>query len=379
MRIGIDVRYLSHGLIGGVRNYVAQFVPAVIEQAPGDQFFLYADTKRDFELDLAKLPGNVTLRVLPYRSPLSSAWLDFVALRRAMAADRLDLAHFPANYGYGPRGAKTVITLHDALNVMPLVTMLKGKGSRRTPKYLALSVYLHTCSVSAVRHAARLLTVSNIAKQDIVRFCNYPSTRIDAVPHAPPPGMQRVTDPVTLDDTRHRLGLPARFILADGLKNPAVIVRAWRRLPSEFRAERKIVFFARHEPLPVVHEAAMAGDACLLRRPSRADLWALFSMADVFVFPSWYEGFGIPILEAMVCGAPVIASDRYSIPEVVGNAALLADAEDDATFAKHLAAVLGSPSEAARLRALGQARASEFSWPRSAAAILHTYREALAA
>jgi glycosyltransferase involved in cell wall biosynthesis len=158
------------------------------------------------------------------------------------------------------------------------------------------------------------------------------------------------------------------------LKNPAVLVRAWHRLPPALREARQLVFFARRpDVLPIIHEAVRAGDAQLLIRPSRKDLIALFSMADAFVFPSWIEGFGIPLLEAMACGAPIVASDRGAIPEVVGDAGLLADAEDDALLARHLAAVLGSPEVAERLRERGYARVREFSWRNTARQILDSY------
>ena len=104
------------------------------------------------------------------------------------------------------------------------------------------------------------------------------------------------------------------------------------------------------------------------------DLIALYSMAEAFAFPSWIEGFGIPLLEAMICGAPVIASDRGAIPEVVGDAGLLADAEDAAAFARHLSVVLGAPEQAQRLRARGFARAAQFSWPITAQQILRAYQ-----
>jgi glycosyltransferase involved in cell wall biosynthesis len=186
--------------------------------------------------------------------------------------------------------------------------------------------------------------------------------------------MRREQDPAALQDVRARYRLPQRFVLADALKNPATLVRAWRLLPEELRSSHKIVFFTRRpEVLAIVPEAVGQGQALLLQRPPRADLIALYSMADAFVFPSWFEGFGLPVLEAMTCGAPVIASDRYSIPEVCGGAALLADAEDEVAFAKHLQAVLGCPAEAERLRGLGFARAADFSWHKSAQMILDAY------
>ena len=109
MRVGIDVRYLSHGLLGGVHTYVASLVPALLRAAPDDAFYLYADEKAPFELEA--LPDNAQLRLLPYGSPLSSVAND-LRLRDWMARDAVDVAHFPANYGFGPAGARTLHCRH---------------------------------------------------------------------------------------------------------------------------------------------------------------------------------------------------------------------------------------------------------------------------
>jgi glycosyltransferase involved in cell wall biosynthesis len=379
MRIGIDVRYLSHGIVGGVNTYVRQFVPALAELAAQErhQIFLYADTKCPFELNMDSLPGNVTARFMTYQSAASSVMIDWT-MQRKMAQDRVDIAHFPANYGVGPSGARNVITLHDSLTLLPLRELLTGTGSKHSLKGDLMTIYFQLISKTTARRADLLLTVSEHARMDIAQRGGFDPNKIVAVPHAPGPDMRRIEDACVLEDVRKRHHLPPRFVLADGLKNPAVLVRAWRRLPADLKGDRKIVFFSRRpDVLPIIPEAVDQGDALLLQRPPREDLIALYSMADAFVFPSWFEGFGLPVIEAMVCGAPVIASDRYSIPEVCGGAALLADAEDDATFAQHLTAVLGSPQEAQRLRSLGYARASEFSWRKSAQKILHAYASTL--
>jgi glycosyltransferase involved in cell wall biosynthesis len=369
MRIGIDVRYLSHGLVGGVHTYIAHFVPALIELAADHQIYLYADTKRPFEL--CDLPGHVTLRLLPWRGPLSSVNNDLFK-RRQMVHDHLDIMHYPANYGFGPPGARTVITLHDSINILPLREIVRGHA--KNLRTIAMMSYLHFLTCASVRCADLLLTVSAHAGREIARHSAFDPQKIVPVPHAPTPDLRRIEDMDALADVRHRHNLARPFVLADALKNPAVLVRAWRRLPAELRDSREIVFFSRRpDPLPIVQEAVATGYARLLVRPSREDLIALYSMAEVFVFPSWIEGFGIPLLEAMICGAPVIASDRGAIPEVVGDAALLADAEDDATLARHIALVLGAPSEAARLRERGFARAAQFSWRNTARRILESY------
>ncbi|MCU0492445.1 MAG: glycosyltransferase family 4 protein [Chloroflexaceae bacterium] len=375
MRIGIDVRYLSHGLVGGVHTYIKHVVPALCSLVAEHTVVLYADTKCPFELH--NLPANVTVRLLPWRNAASSVGLDVWGLRQAMEQDGIEVAHFPANYGFGPRNGRTVVTLHDAMTLMPLSHVFRSKGTRQTPRVAAMTLYLHLCSHAALRGAYMLLTVSEHAKRDILRYCRFRPERIVPVPHAPTPDLRRVSDTTTLADVRQRYSLEKPFVLADGLKNPAAVVRAWRRLPASLRSSHQIVFFSRREPLPIVAEAVHEGIARLLLRPSREDLIALYSMAKAFVFPSWLEGFGIPLLEAMTCGAPVICADNSALPEVASTAALYANAEDDAQIARHLESVLSDPAQAQQLRELGFARAAQFSWASSARQILAVYQQAL--
>ncbi len=117
MRIGIDVRYLSHGLVGGVHTYIRCFVPPLIRLAAEHQIILYADTKHPLELQ--NMPNHVTVRYLAWHNPLSSLYNDLF-MKHQMSQDRLDLIHFPANYGLVHTNVATVITLHDAINILPL-------------------------------------------------------------------------------------------------------------------------------------------------------------------------------------------------------------------------------------------------------------------
>ena len=158
----------------------APWVAALVEIARDHQLVLYADTKRPFEL--ADLPPGVELRLLPWQGALSSVYHD-LCMRRVMALDRLDIVHFPGNYGFGPRGVRTVVTLHDALNIWPLSEILVRsvlRGQTKTLRTAAMTAYLHFCSTAAVRRSDLILTVSEHARQEIARYARISSRKIVA-------------------------------------------------------------------------------------------------------------------------------------------------------------------------------------------------------
>jgi glycosyltransferase involved in cell wall biosynthesis len=372
MRIGLDVRYLSHGLVGGVHTYLENLLPALLSVATDHQFFLYADAKEPFECD--DLPGHAVLRLLPYRSPLSSVYNDFT-MARQMARDQVDVVHFLASYGFGPSGARTVVTLQDEINILPMSEIVRGHP--KDAGTIAKMTYLHFCTKAALRRADLVITVSEYSKRQIRRHSALEANRIVPIPHACPRDIRRIESAEQLAEVRQRLNLKRAFVLAEAFKNPGALLRAWRRLPVGLRENHEIVFFSRSAQVaPAVHEAVTAGYARLLVRPARYDLSALYSTAEAFVFPSWIEGFGIPLLEAMTCGAPIIASDRGAIPEVVGDAAMIIDAEDDEALANHLSLLLAQPEERLRWRAIGFARAAQFQWRAIAEQVLDCYHRA---
>lgn len=362
MRIGVDARYLSHALVGGVHTYVTRLLPGLIEAGGPERFVIYADAKAAFEF--APPPG-VVVRELPWRHATSSIANDWLRLRRWMARDGVNVAFFPANHGFGPRGAATVITLHDALNLNPLRRTLLGRGSAASLRSRATDVYLKLVTELGVRRATRLITMSGFSKDAIVAASGRAADDVTVVHHGAPPKV-----PLSAADVAQQvgaLGIAPPFLLADGLKNPAVVLRAAARLAAAGGPAPRLVFFARHaRVLPELSEAAGSGRVTLLIRPSAEALAALYSAAAVFVFPSWVEGFGIPLLEAMSYGAPIVASNRGSIPEIAGEAAMLVDADDDAALAQALHRVLAEPAEAHRLRSAGAARVVGFTWRRSA-------------
>jgi glycosyltransferase involved in cell wall biosynthesis len=373
MRIGIDARYLSHGLAGGVHTYVRELVRAIVGLDTADTFILYADAKQGFELQ--GLGPRVSVRVLPWRS-LWSTVVNDLRFARIVAADGVEVVHFPANYGVGPTSAATVLTLHDALNLAPLRDAFSSHGSHQTVRSRATSAYLRWWTWRSVGRADLVLTVSEYSRAEILRITGFTEDRVVAVPHGAPSRPQ----PTDAAEVRRELGLDTPFVLADALKNPDVLIRAWTTLPDALRNGRTLVFFARHERLlPSVNRARQTGLARLVIRPSASQLAALYSSADAFVFPSWIEGFGLPALEAMTYGAPLICSTRGSLPEVVGDAGRLVDPDDEQALAQALTAVLAQAGEAERLRTRGFERARQFTWQRTAAGVLDGYQRAIRA
>ena len=373
MKIGLDARYLSHGLIGGVRTYVYHLAHELPALADGDEFFYYVDQKAAFELQ--RLPSNVSVRTLPWTSAWSSVAND-IRIRRWMERDRIDVAHFPANYG--PRGAYgLVVTVHDALNLFRISEHLRGFGKR--PRQVAMIAYLGRQTRRALRDADCIVTISEHARGELMRMSRCPGGRITAIHEAAGEEFRESRDPVALEGARKRLLRRSRTILADGIKNPAVLVEAFNAMPDAERADTELLFFSREpSPRPAVAAALANPNVRFLPRPATEDLVALMNLATVFVFPSWYEGFGLPLVEAMSCGAPVIASSRGSIPEVLGGAGLLFDLERPDGLARHLRAVLESESLRQALRSRSLSRSQDFLWPTTAARTLDVYRRAAA-
>ena len=372
MRIGIDARYLSHGLVGGVHTYVASFLSALLQISREHELFLYADTKCPFEIQ--DLPPNVTLRLIPYGNAMRSLANDAL-LGRIMERDQLAVVHFPANVGIGPRNVRTILTLHDEINIMPWMDIIRGHP--KDGRTIGLMTYLHWLSSLSVRRAARIVTVSDYARNQIVHYGKLPPERVVTIHSAPPPGVRRIDDHDAWLALKSRYEISRPYILADALKNPDALVRAWMRLDTTLTERFQIVFFGRRPDVSeAVHHAVTAGYAQFLVRPGWDELMVLYSNAQAFVFPSWIEGFGLPVLEAMTCGAPVIASDRGSIPEVAGDAALICDAEDDNMLAGYIQSILTDAGRREHLRRLGYRRAAQFSWGETARRLLDCYIDA---
>ncbi|MBX5451379.1 glycosyltransferase family 4 protein [Thermogemmatispora sp.] len=307
-------------------------------------------------------------------------WEQITSPRAARHHD-VDLLHIP--YFAPPLRAAmpVVVTVHD---VIPWHIPIYRAGAK-IEAYMRLIEY-------AVRRATLIITVSEHAKRDIIDTLKLPAERIRVIYEAAGEEYQPVRDPEQLARARARYGLAEdqRYVFylggLDVRKNVPQLVRAFARVyqrlgepdlrllisgdPDRQRGPR----FS--DPRPLAAELGIA-DKVIVRFVHDEDKAALYSGAGLFVFPSLYEGFGLDPLEAMACGAPVVCSNRTSLPEVVGDAALCVDPTDLDALTDAMYAVLSDMKLEADLRARSLRRATQFSWQRTASETLAAYEAAL--
>lgn len=272
-------------------------------------------------------------------------------------------------------GDRTSATFYD---VIPLVQPERYLGDP-----VLRAHYLR--KIDEFRRAGLLLAISEFSRQQGIAHLGLDPERIINIAAGVEPEFHPGTwAPEVLAELRSRLGIPGGFILFagsyDARKNQAGLVQAWAALPPALRADRQLVLVGggtdtHYQNLYRLAQASGLPEQAVVctGRISDADLILLYNHCDLFVFPSLMEGYGLPVLEAMACGAPTIAADNSSIPEVVGRADALFDARDPSKIAARMAQVLQDPGYAQALREHGLRQARQFTWARAAATALDAF------
>ena len=368
MDIGVDARSLV-GNVSGVGNYLANVVEA--GAFDGHAVYAYYDGTDDgspVEVDAPDATELVWRRIDPPArivdalGAASPVWWLNVSLSRRLRRDDVDLFFGPNFVQPLTFGGPSVVVVHDMVH--------RRYPDAHPPAY---HWYLRTFLAGSLRRADRVVTVSENTKSDLLHYHGLSRSDVTTA-YGAANGAYRPRD--LPSERRERLrreyDLPPEFVLYVGNIEPRKNLVALLDGLATFDDERP--------PLVLVGQEHLAADefARAYRRCSfadritftgyvaEADLPPLYDLATVFAYPSLYEGFGLPVLEALQSGTPVVTSNRSSLPEVVGDAALTVDPDDADGIGAAIDRLWSDPDERERYRRRGRRRAAEFSWPRTA-------------
>ena len=374
MRIGLDGKMLTLRARGTGR-YAINLTRAMLAEAaarrPDLDFVIFTGPQTSREV-MKELRAGCEECFLGAKSSVIR-WLTLVpaALRRL----RIDVFHGMDHIGIPlvGRTGKYVVTVHD---VIPLILPETFTPRHRTIVRIALA--------RVRRKADCVIVPSQAVKRDVVRHVGFPEDRVVVTPEGCDSRFQPVLLEGALRDVVAKYRLPARYLLAVGTleprKNLAALLEAFARLRRDRAVDpdlRLVLAGARGWlDEPIFRTVQALGLERAVHFPGfieDEDLPAIYSGAALFVFPSLYEGFGLPPLEAMACGVPVVASNVSAMPEVAGDAAMLVDPRDVDGLASAIAQVLRDGALRARLRVAGIARARQFSWETTARRTLDAY------
>jgi glycosyltransferase involved in cell wall biosynthesis len=374
MHIGIDAHAIG-ARQGGNETYIRGLIKSLAEIDGDNLYTIYlanASAAAQWREEFTNRYKNFSVRLLPPPTPLVRVpvYLTYELFKRPV--DVLHVQYTAPPFCRVP----VVVTIHDlAFERMP------ETFTRRGSFQLKLTVR------RTAKKAARIATVSEYSRQDLLDIYKLPPEKVVVTYNGVESSFTlQPSVPNEAEEVRRRFGVSRDFLLAVGSlqprKNLVRLIRAYARLRSErqdFRPQLVIVgrkLWLASEIFDEVKRQRWADDVILTGYVADEDLPALYRAARAFVYPSLFEGFGLPPLEAMACGTPVVTSDVSSLPEITGDAALLIDPNDERALANALVEVVNNDRLRAELREKGIAQAKKFTWRDAAEKTLRLYQEA---
>jgi alpha-1,3-rhamnosyl/mannosyltransferase len=374
-RVGINLLWLVPRVVGGSEQSTVGYLSALADAQPDDLDITLFALPALVEAHPA-LTGRFTTVVAPLsgsrkglRAASESTWLAGQVARR-----RLDLVHHAGGVVPPVRAAPSVLTVHD---LQPLA--MPDNFSLRKRRYLGAML------PRSVRAARLVLTPSEFVRRDLVERLDADPARVLVAPHGLDPRDHPAPSSARRAALRHALRLPGPFFVCPAItyphKNQAVLVRAFSDVVAA-HPEAVLVLAGSAGPseAALAEEIERAGVGRSVRRTGwlpTADVDALLCEATALAFPSRYEGFGLPMLEAMHAGAPVLAAATTALPEVVGDAGILVDPDDAQEWSRQMRKMIEEPGVRSDFAARGHARVAAFTWQRTVGVITGAYRRAI--
>jgi glycosyltransferase involved in cell wall biosynthesis len=371
--IGLNLIYLVPGETGGMEVVARELIEALLDVAPGLRFTAFVNREAAAAGD-GPWGEALPAVTVPVNARRREQWVfgEQVLLPRLGARAGVELMHSLASTAPAWGSFRRVVTVHDLIYARfpEAHSGLRGRGMR-------MLVPL------GVRHSQRVIADSQSTREDLIQLLGIAPERIDVAPLGL--GAMCRVQPLSEAQTRARFELGERRVLLSlsakrPHKNLRALIGALARIPAERRPLLVLPGYATWHEDELREHARSLG----LERDVRFEGWVdaaelegLWALADAFVFPSLYEGFGLPLLEAMARGVPVACANASSLPEVAGDAALLFDPNAEDEIAAAIECLLGDPALVERLRAKGLERVRRFTWERTARLTLDSYARAL--
>jgi len=381
VRIGINAFYLG-AVTTGSGQYINHLIRQLARLESESEYVLIDSKKAGRKIQDTGVLRLASCFLFPVSTPfdsisenLAKLWFEQASFPRACSRQGVEIAHVP--YFASPLfpTTPTVVTVHDLIPM--LLPVYRG----------SIWVRLYTLLVAvAAKRADIVLTDSEASKWDIVHLLDIPSERVHVIYLAADDIYQPILDDQRLTAIRQKYGLPESYLLYlggfDQRKNVPALLKAFAQLAKDPRVflavagrlpEKGSDFFP--DPRPIVQELGIEERVVFTGWVPEEDKPALYSGARALVFPSLYEGFGLPPLEALACGTPVIASNQGSLPEIVGDGGLLLEPNDVEGLAGAMEKLLNDDTLREDLREKGLAHAAKFSWEKTAQQTLAVYQE----
>ena len=381
MKIAIEARALSHPQPGGFKSYTTNLIYGLLALQGLDEYLLYMDRAVPDSRLMNDSRVHIDYRAHP-PSGLGVILREQVHLPASLGRSRPDLVHLPCGTGPCAGSAPMILTLHDVIEFLEPydLSSISSEKLRR----LMMKYYTRIIEKQLARKAIRIITDSDYSRMDITRLLLVDASKITAIPIAQGEAFRVIDDESRLRQAAEKFHLPVDFILAmsssSPRKNVQGLLEGYARLPGGMRRSFPLVIIWTHQlhretVAKLVDTYQLKGSVMFLPRVSDEELVLLYNLANLFIMPSLYEGFGLPVLEAMACGTPVICSNRTSLPEVAGDAAALVDPDQPESIASAFVDLIHDREKYRNLSQAGLKRAALFSWQHTARLTYQVYQE----
>lgn len=374
MRIGIEAQRLFREKKFGVEIVALELIRHLQALDKENEYFIFVKPGPG----ASSLSGTGNFSIVEIPDVPYPVWEQFY-LPRYVKKYRIELLHCTANTAPVFTRARVLLTLHDVIFSEKLIT--KGSSYQIFGNW-----YRRFLLPFAIRNGRTIITVSHFEKSRILKLLSLPEQQVKVVHNAVSSDFHPVTDANYLQRITEKYRLPSVYILYFGNTAPKKNMRRMLEAYSIYRAKAgnaalTMVVTDRSEGvytkklLEELNLSELYQHLHIIPYVDYADLPVVYSKATVLAYPSLRESFGLPVLEAMACGTPVVSSNNSSIPEIAGDAAVLMDPENVSAIAEALYQTLQDPSLLIDLRARGLERIRQFSWQHTAEAVLNLYKE----